>query len=190
LGKVFQELIVSLTFSSVMNYENTFVQGHLRQRAETIAREVLKEDQAQEALLRATAQANRQAKSEAQQQATLQHLRQKAEALVVLEPPHQRKNNTYLPHLSRKALGFEPPGEALRRPSEEIAASFRLSSSSSTRKDSAATPPIPLPAATTAQAGAAAPVHTEESGGAAVNTGSNESSGECKSAMPLQDPES
>ena len=66
---------MSLTFSSVMNYENTFVQGHLRQRAETIAREVLKEDQAQEALLRATAQANRQAKSEAQQQATLQHLR-------------------------------------------------------------------------------------------------------------------
>lgn len=182
---------MSLTFSSVMNYENTFVQGHLRQRAETIAREVLKEDQAQEALLRATAQANRQAKSEAQQQATLQHLRQKAEALVVLEPPHQRKNNTYLPHLSRKALGFEPPGEALRRPPEDIAATFRLSSStSSNRKDSAATPPIPLPAATTAQAGAAAPVHTEESGGAAVNTGSNESSGECKSAMPLQDPES
>lgn len=111
----------------------------------------------------------------------------------MLEPPNQRKNNTYLPHLSRKALGFEAPGEALRRPPEDIAASFRLSSgnSSSKKKDGAVPPPFPLPAAIpAAQPGAMALVQREESGGAAVDTESKERSCENEDATLIQDPES
>ena len=87
----------------------------------------------------AAGRATRAATSKAAQQRTSGLVRSKAEAAAVLSQPDGR--SAYLPHLSRKALGFEPPGAALRRPSEQLAATFRLSLTS------------PPPAAATAARG-------------------------------------